>query len=305
MIHLDELGAHVSVAGGTDTAPGRAADLDAAVIQIFTKQPNRWAEREVGPDEVARFRAACAEHGIEVGAAHDSYLINLASPDSALYVKSLASFTGELRRSVRLKLDFVVTHPGNATDGDVARGIRDNARGIVSALDAVPGATCVLLEGTAGTGTALGSTFEELARLLTPIADSHGERIGICLDTCHLWAAGYDLRQLDDVLDRLDASLGIHHLRLMHLNDSATPFASRRDRHAGIGEGSMGEDVFAAIMNHPALASIPKVIETPKEGDPVTVDRRNLARLRSYRGRSRLPTRRGVPAERVPGSGKE
>lgn len=283
----DELGAHVSAAGGTHNAPGRAAALDVAVIQIFTKQPQRWAEREVEAEEAERFRAACAEHGIRVASAHDSYLINLATPDPALYARSRASFAAELRRSVRLGLDFVVTHPGNPTDGEVERGIQANADAIADALDAVAGTTRVLLEGTAGTGTALGSTFEELGRLMAPIAERHPDRVGICLDSCHLWAAGYDLRDLDGVLARFDAAIGLDHLRLMHLNDSVTDFASRRDRHAGIGDGTMGEVVFAAIMNHPAIAAIPKLIETPKGDDPLALDRRNLSRLRSYRLRGR------------------
>jgi deoxyribonuclease IV len=283
MSQSDELGAHVSAAGGTPLAPGRGAELDAAVIQLFTKQPNRWAEREVSDAEAQAFREARAEHGIRVCATHDSYLINLATPDQALFQRSLDSFAAELRRAESLGLDFLVTHPGNATDGDTSRAVHQNADAIVRALDSTPGSTRVLLEGTAGTGSALGSTFQELADLLAPIADRHPERVGVCLDTCHLWAAGYDLRDLDDVLDRFDHQIGLDNLRFLHLNDSATPFHSRRDRHAGIGEGTLGEAVFAAIMSHPALAGVPKVIETPKGDDPVATDRANLGRLRSYR----------------------
>jgi deoxyribonuclease IV len=279
----DELGAHVSTAGGTGHAPGRAADLDAVVLQLFTKQPNRWAEREVGVAEADAFRAACEAHGIRVSASHDSYLINLATPDPVLYGRSLESFTAELRRAEALGLDYVVTHPGNATDGDADRGSRQNAAAVIAALDSVPGSARVLLEGTAGTGTALGSTFEELARIMNPVVDRHPDRIGVCLDTCHLWAAGYDLRNLDGVLDQLDRDVGLSHLRFLHLNDSGTPFHSRRDRHAGIGEGSIGAAVFQAIVSHPALAAVPKVIETPKGDDPLAADRANLTRLRSYR----------------------
>ena len=279
----DELGAHVSAAGGCANAPGRGAELDAAVIQLFTKQPNRWAEREVEDDEAAAFRAARAEHGIRVAASHDSYLINLATPDPALFRRSLDSFTAELRRSEALGLEFAVSHPGNATDGDAPRGLRQNADAIADALDAVPGRVRVLLEGTAGTGTALGSTFEELATLVRRVEERHPDRIGICLDTCHLWAAGHDLRRIDDVVERLDRVVGLRHLRLLHLNDSATPFASRRDRHADIGAGTIGEEGFRAVMTHPALAAVPKVIETPKGDDAVTADRANLGRLRSYR----------------------
>jgi deoxyribonuclease IV len=279
----DELGAHVSSAGGTANAPGRGADLDAVVIQLFTKQPNRWAEREVDAAEAAAFRAACSDHGIRVTASHDSYLINLASPDDDLFHRSLASFTAELRRAEALGLDFVVTHPGNATDGDVDRGMGRNAQAIAAALDDVPGSARVLIEGTAGTGTALGSTFQELARLVSAVSDRHPARVGICLDTCHLWAAGYDLRDLDAVLDQLERTVGLGHLRLLHLNDSVTPLGSRRDRHAGIGEGTMGDAVFHGVMNHPALLNVPKVIETPKGDDWLRTDRANLGRLRGYR----------------------
>jgi deoxyribonuclease IV len=280
---VDELGAHVSSAGGTARAPARGAELDAVVIQLFTKQPNRWAERAVDPDESEAFRSACQEHGIRTAASHDSYLINLATADETLFHRSRDSFIAELRRCEALGLDFLVSHPGNATDGDRGRGIRQNADAISFALDAVPGSTRVLLEGTAGTGTALGATFLELAEILEPILDRHPERAGICLDTCHLWAAGYDLRDLDGVLHELDRSVGLPHLRLLHLNDSATPFNSRRDRHAHIGTGSIGDAVFRSLLNHTALAHVPKVIETPKDDDAVAADRANLSRLRAYR----------------------
>jgi deoxyribonuclease IV len=283
MTRTDELGAHVSAAGGTHKVPGRAAELDSVVLQLFTKQPSRWAEREVGEAEERAFRAECRAHGIQVTASHDSYLINLATADPVLYQRSLDSFIWELRRAEALGLTFVVTHPGNATAGDVDRAIERNAAAISDALDLVPGSTRVLLEGTAGTGTALGGSFQQLARIMEPVAASHPDRIGVCLDTCHLWAAGHDLHDLDGVLHELDRVLGLPHLRFMHLNDSATPFASRRDRHADIGTGTLGDTVFRAVMTHPALTTVPKVIETPKGDDALAADRANLARLRALR----------------------
>lgn len=279
----DELGAHVSAAGGTPNAPSRAAELDAAVMQVFTKQPNRWAERAVDDEEAAAFRAAREEHGIRTVAAHDSYLINLATPSPELFQQSMQSFIGEVRRSEALGLDFVVSHPGNATDGNPERGLRQNADAIIDALDAVPGTVRVLLEGTAGAGTALGATFEELAVLVDRVGQRHPDRVGVCLDSCHLWAAGYDLRKLDQVLDHFDDTIGLRHLHFMHLNDSVSPFDSRRDRHADIGQGTIGEEGFRALMSHPGLARVPKVIETPKGDDPTTADRANLALLRSLR----------------------
>jgi deoxyribonuclease IV len=283
MKQTDELGAHVSTAGGAPNAPPRAAELDAAVLQLFTKQPNRWAEREVSDEEAEAFRDARARHAIATCASHDSYLINLATPDEALLRRSLESFVAELRRCEALGLDFLVSHPGNATDGDRARGVRQNARAIIDALDRVPGSTRVLLEGTAGTGTALGSTFAELRELVLLIGDAHPDRVGVCLDSCHLWAAGYDLRNLEGVIQEFDHLVGVANLHFIHLNDSATPLDSRRDRHAAIGEGTMGDAVFRPLLTHPRLATIPKVIETPKGDDPVAADRSNLARLRSYR----------------------
>ncbi|MDX1675561.1 MAG: deoxyribonuclease IV, partial [Longimicrobiales bacterium] len=197
--------------------------------------------------------------------------------------KSLASFIGEVRRCEALGIEYIVSHPGNATDGDPERGLVQNADAIIRALDAVEGSVRVLLEGTAGAGTALGATFEELAELVDRIAEEHPDRVGICLDSCHLWAAGYDIRQLDDVLDELDRVVGLEHLRFMHLNDSVAAFDSRRDRHADIGQGTIGEEGFAAIIRHPALRDVPKVIETPKGDDALAADRANLALLRSFR----------------------
>ena len=286
MSNHDELGAHVSAAGGCPNAPGRAAALDARVLQLFTKQPNRWADREVDDDEAWAFREERRRHGIDTAASHDSYLINLATPDPALLARSLASFTAELRRCEALGIEFAVSHPGNATDGDRERGLRQNADAISEALDAVPGATRVLLEGTAGTGTALGASFDELGRLVRRIGQRHPDRIGVCLDSCHLWASGHDLLDLDGVIDRFDHEVGLDTLFLFHLNDSLTPFGSRRDRHAGIGEGTIGDDGFRAIMRHPGLRPVPKVIETPKGDDALAADRANLARLRAYRAAS-------------------
>lgn len=279
----DEIGAHVSSAGGTPNAPARAAEIGAAVLQLFTKQPNRWKERDVDHAEAAAFRAAVAEHGVRTTAAHDSYLINLATPDPVLLERSLDSFTSEVRRCEALGLDFLVSHPGNATDGDPERGLQQNADAVSRALDAVPGTTRVLFEGTAGSGTALGSTFEELAALVERVGHHHPHRVGVCLDSCHLWAAGHDLRDLDTLLERFDHTVGLRHLHFLHLNDSRTPFASHRDRHDHIGAGSIGDPIFSAIMNHPALRSVPKVIETPKDDDAIAADRANLARLRGYR----------------------
>lgn len=280
----DELGAHVSVAGGVDRAPGRAAEIRSAVVQIFTKQPNRWAEKEVREEAAAAFRAERTRHGIRIAASHDSYLINLATPDPALFDKSRRSFQMELERCVALGLEFLVTHPGNATDGDLERGLEQNARAIDHALEAVPGPTTVLLETTAGGGKVLGATFEQLARMIACIDPARRSRIGVCVDTCHIWAAGYDLHDgYDDVFAHFDATVGLDRLRLFHLNDSVGARGSRRDRHADIGRGTLGDEPFRRLLNDGRFRSVPKVIETPKGDDHAAADRANLGRLRSYR----------------------
>jgi deoxyribonuclease-4 len=276
------LGAHVSSAGGTPEAPVRAGEIDASAMQLFTKQANRWVERECIDDECTRFRGAVAATDVRVTIAHDSYLINLASPDPALRAKSLESFVAELRRCAALGIDYLVSHPGNFMDEREA-GLARNAEAIVEGLERAPGATVLLLETTAGSGTALGATFDELARLIDAVPAALRERVGICLDTCHVFSAGYDLvGDYDGVIARLDDVVGLGRLRVIHLNDSKTPLASRRDRHELIGEGSLGERPFRRIMTDPRLAGVAKVIETPKGDDAMVTDRRMLERLRSY-----------------------
>lgn len=279
----DELGAHVSVAGGVHHAPGRVAEIGAVVCQIFTKQPNRWAEPSIPADRVARFRTAAA--GIAFVNSHDSYLINLASPKPELWRRSADCFAGELGRAALLGLDAVVTHPGNATDGDRDSGIARNADGLTTALEAAPGPR-VLLELTAGAGTSVGGTFEELNRIIEGIPEPHRARVGVCIDTCHAWVAGLDLRDdFDGVWQRADDTFGVHRIELFHLNDAKTAFGSRLDRHENIGEGTMGLAPFRHLMNAERFRKAPKILETPKGDDPVEADRRNLAVLRGLRSR--------------------
>jgi deoxyribonuclease IV len=281
----DELGAHVSVAGGVEHAPGRARDIHSLNLQLFTKQPNRWAEPEFTEERVGDFSRARTAGRIRTAGSHDSYLINLASPRPDLWERSLASFTAELSRCAALGLDFLVTHPGNATDGDTESGLVRNSEGVTRALEAVEGPTRVLLEITAGSGTSVGGSMEGLAAILEGIPEPARSRVGVCFDTCHAYSAGYDLvGDYDGVWDEFEDRLGFDRLGLFHLNDSQHPFGSRKDRHEHIGEGSLGEEPFRRIMTDPRFSAIPKVLETPKGDDMVTLDRRNLSRLRSYRG---------------------
>ncbi len=285
------LGAHVSSQGGVDRAPARAAAIGATALQLFTKTPNQWREPAIDEETREAFQSAMTRTGIQAATAHDSYLINLATPDATLSKRSVASFTAELRRCEFLGIPYVVSHPGNYMD-DRDRGLARNAANYARCLEAVPGQVMVLMETTAGTGTALGSSFEELAELRARIPEPTRSRVGFCADTCHLYAAGYDLvRRFDEVWEQWDRVIGLAHLRCMHLNDSKTPFASRRDRHELIGEGSLGPEPFRRIMTDPRFDHVIRLIETPKGDDEVTLDRRMLRRLRAYARASRRPQR--------------
>jgi deoxyribonuclease-4 len=264
-------------------APSRATEIGARVLQLFTKQPNRWAEPVPSEETVAAFRAARIAEGILTCVSHDSYLINLASPDPTLLARSLASFQAELTRCARLGLDALVTHPGNATDGDREAGIARNGEALAQALAAVPGPTRVLLELTAGSGTSVGGSFENLAALLSAIPGGLRTRVGVCVDLCHAWTAGYDLvGDYDGVWSALESAFPLERVELFHLNDSSDPLGSHRDRHRDIGEGHLGE-AFRRLLTDSRFVAIPKLIETPKGDDPVAADRKNLARLRAYR----------------------
>lgn len=278
----DLLGAHVSTQGGMPSAPARGVAIGASAVQVFTKTPNQWREPVIEPAVADAFRRGLAESGIARIVAHDSYLINLASPDRTLRKRSEASFIAELTRCERLGIPYVVSHPGNFID-DRASGLARNAESYTRCLEAVRGRVGVLLETTAGTGTALGATFEELAALRAAIGGSVRRRVAFCADTCHLYAAGYDLRRdYEAVWRRWDDIIGLANLQVLHLNDSKTPFHSRRDRHELIGEGSLGPEPFRRIMRDPRFAGVAKILETPKGDDEFTQDRRMMRRLRAY-----------------------
>ncbi|MDF1505481.1 deoxyribonuclease IV [Roseisolibacter sp. H3M3-2] len=276
------LGAHVSAAGGTPQAPPRAQAIAATALQLFTKQANRWAERACEGDECRQFGEALGATAVQATVSHDSYLINLASPDDTLRARSVESFACELRRCEALGIDYLVSHPGNFID-DRDAGIARNADGIAEALALVPGKTVLCLETTAGAGTALGATFEELAAIIARLPADQQARVAVCLDTCHVYSAGYDLVQdYDGVMARFDDALGLGRLKVLHLNDSKAPFASKKDRHELIAEGSLGQAPFRRIMTDPRLSSVPKILETPKGDDATVTDSRMIALLRSY-----------------------
>lgn len=281
---FDELGAHVSASGGVRLAPGRAREIDAVVLQLFTKQPSRWVEPNVDDETAAAFQREREDHGIVVAGAHDSYLINLSSPDRRLWRMSQRSFQAELERCIKLGLDFLVTHPGNATDKDFEAGLERNARGVTESLEAVEGPTRVLLELTAGSGTSVGATFENLRTIIEAIPDEQRHRVGVCFDTCHAFSAGYDLvNDYDGVWDAFERVLGMDRLGLIHLNDSKHPYMSKKDRHETLGEGTLGAEPFRRIVLDERLRAVPKILETPKGDDGIAADRANLELLRGFR----------------------
>src|SRR5882762_7421564 len=204
------LGAHVSSQGGVAMAPARGGSLHATAIQLFTKTPNQWRERVLGAEQVERFRQEVARYKLEAVVSHDSYLINLASPDPVLRARSIASFRQELERARALRLRAVVSHPGNYMD-DREAGLERNAAGYAECLAAVPppGGLEVWIEGTAGSGTALGARFEELRELRDALPDQTRTRVGFCLDTAHLHAVGYDLDRIEPVWEEFDRVIGI------------------------------------------------------------------------------------------------
>jgi deoxyribonuclease IV len=278
----ERLGAHVSVQGGVERAPVRGKAIGATAIQVFTKTPSQWREPGISTESHAAFRRECERCELATIVAHDSYLINLASPDRQLSARSETSFIAELRRCEAFGIPYLVSHPGNYID-DRDAGLVRNAAAYSRSLRAVPGSVIVLLETTAGCGTALGSTFEELATLRSLIGDDVRHRVAFCADTCHLYSSGYDLvGDYDGVWRHWNRVLGLDLLHCLHLNDSKTKFASRCDRHELIAEGSLGPQPFRRIMTDPRLADIIKILETPKGEDGVTADRKMLRRLRRY-----------------------
>jgi deoxyribonuclease-4 len=285
----ERLGAHVSIQGGVEKAPLRGKAIGATAIQVFTKTPSQWREPSIPRESYAAFQKECERFQLSSIVAHDSYLINLASPDPTLSARSEAAFVAELRRCEAFGIRFLVSHPGNYMD-DRDAGLARNAAAYTRALLAVPGSVVLLLETTAGCGTALGSTFEELAILRDLIGDEVRHRVAFCADTCHLYSAGHDLvGDYDGVWQQWNKILGFDLLHCLHLNDSKTPFASCRDRHEFIAEGSLGAGPFRRIMTDPRLAHTIKILETPKGDDAITSDRRMLRRLRRYARAARAP----------------
>ncbi len=282
---MQMLGAHMSIAGGHALAIDRATAFGMTACQIFTKNANQWAAKPITPEAAETFRERVAESDVAILVAHDSYLINLASPDDMLWERSSAAFGDELRRCALLGVPWLVTHPGAHMDTGVEVGSRRVATALNRLFDELPELdVTVLLETTAGQGTTLGRSFEELAGILALVEDQ--SRVGICFDTCHVFAAGYDIRDAAEyaaTMQAFDDIIGLDRLRVFHLNDSRKGLGARVDRHAHIGEGELGTDAFRQLMNDERFADLPGILETPK-GDDGEDDRRNMATLRALAG---------------------
>jgi deoxyribonuclease-4 len=257
------IGAHVSPAGGPAKAVARGVERGAQAIQIFNQNPRAWKPRDYSDEEVAAFRDAMAESDVDALLIHAVYLLNCASEDTTIRANSLRSLIASLRAGALLGAHAVVLHPGSAKAGDVGEAIARAGTVIAEALAESEG--CALhLENTAGSGGTLGRSFAELAALLE--AAGGDERLGLCLDSCHLLASGYEIRtagELAEVLDDCVTRVGLDRLGSLHLNDSQKPLGSNVDRHANVGEGELGEDGCAVFLSEPRFEGLPLVLETP------------------------------------------
>lgn len=282
---MPPLGAHFSTAGGIVNAVRTAVRFECQTLQLFTKNAAQWTAPPLAADAVRAFRSEAAAAKLVHLTAHDSYLINLAAPGEELFNKSVDAFVVEIERAHELGLQYLVTHPGAHVGSGEGEGLKRVVKGLDETARRTRGLKpLILLETTAGQGTCLGSRFEHLAYLLEHVADP--ERFGVCLDTCHVFAGGYDLRTAAATrrtLDEFDAVIGLSHLKLFHLNDSVKGLGSRVDRHAAIGEGEIGPAAFKLISSDRRFLATPMILETPKyDDDGNELDPVNLSRLRDF-----------------------
>jgi deoxyribonuclease-4 len=283
-----KVGAHMSVAGGTYKALQRGKEVGCTVVQVFTKNASQWAAKPISEEDAALFKSTCGETGYVAAdlVAHDSYLINLATPDDALWEKSLQAFGHELDRCATLGIPGLVTHAGAHMGSGEEKGLERIAAGLDRVLAERPGQNVmVLLETTAGQGTCLCYSFEHLASVLEMLPIDHRNRVGVCWDTCHLFAAGIDFtddHKYERMVESFDRIVGLDKLKAIHMNDSKKGLGSRVDRHDHIGQGALGLEPFRYIMNDPRLANLPKILETPKgnAGEETANDMMNLQALR-------------------------
>lgn len=277
------LGAHMSIAGGVDRAFDHGERVGCDTIQIFTKSSNQWNAKPLSDEEINQFKLKQEKTGIAPVVAHDSYLINLCSPDEENQKKSINAFQIEMERCRILGIPYLVMHPGSHLGQGEEWGLETIASNLNDLIkkDSAPGGVMILLESTAGQGTNLGYKFEHLKTIMDLIETK--DRIGVCVDTAHILAAGYDIRTsegFENVLSEFDSVIGLDNLKAIHLNDSKKEYESRVDRHEQIGKGFVGLEAFRYLMNRKDFSRIPMLLETPKDKDN-TEDIENLKLLRS------------------------
>ena len=272
-------GFHVSISGGFARVVERARKVNCETMQLFTRSPRSWQHRELDPDDVARFRADLAGSGVTPVFVHAPYLPNLATVDATQRNWTIDALVTDMKRCEALGIRFLITHVGRAGETGADAALARVADNIDRVLGRAPAGPTLLLENTAGMGTEVGYRFEQLAAIIDAVESR--DRVGVVLDTAHLFEAGYELRTadgLDATLREFDAAVGFGRLHLLHLNDSKTGFGSRVDRHWHIGEGEIGVDGFRLLVNHPLLAHLPGIMETPRKDEKD--DLRNLATIR-------------------------
>ncbi|MEE2753307.1 MAG: deoxyribonuclease IV [Candidatus Latescibacterota bacterium] len=275
-------GAHESIAGGVYNAITRGKDATCDAIQIFNKSNNQWRAKKLKSEEIDQYFAAIDKTGVTVACSHSSYLINIGSPNDVLQTKSRNSLQEETERCNLLKVPNLVFHPGSHVGSGEEPGMDRIAENMNEVLSNIPDNTVTLcLETTAGQGSNLGYTFEQIAYVMDRIEDK--AHVGVCLDTCHIFAAGYPITDSKDykkTIKAFDDVIGLDNLKIVHTNDSKTEFGSKKDRHEHIGEGHIGIEAFGNFVNDKRLKEIPFILETPK-GDDLAEDVENLKKLRS------------------------
>ena len=291
------VGAHMSIAGGIHLAFDRGLRAGCLTLQLFLKNSTQWKGKTLVEPDLLLFKEAQSRSGIRPVLAHSSYLINLASPDPALRRKSLAAFEDEMERARLLGVPFLILHPGAHMGAGEEKGIVRVAEGLEEALERIGPPVMILLENTAGQGTSIGHRFEHLAAILRRVR--HPDRVGVCIDTCHTFAAGYDIRTRKGymgTIDEIDRLIGLHRVRAIHVNDCKRELGSHVDRHTHIGQGFLGMDAFRFLVNDERFAGVPKILETPK-GEDLKEDLMNLATLRSLMSGRRARSMRKRPGK--------
>ncbi len=278
------IGAHMRIARGLEEAVNQAGEIGCETIQIFIGSPGAWRSRMIDPGEAEQFKRVAIRHDIHPVFVHTQYLLNLASPDPGIHSKSTEALAQAVDRAAMLGAQYVVTHIGSHRGAGLEFGYTRIRDAVSCALRRNDASVLLLLENSSGAGNSIGRGFAELRAILDSLPD-FGDRLGVCLDTAHLWGAGYDISNPDAVaatLEEFDSIVGLGWLELVHLNDTRVELGSRVDRHASIGTGNIGERGFAALIHHPALLGLSGIIETPWK--TIEDDAREIATLKRLRG---------------------